>query len=88
MSVSLESVAAKYLTTKKLSSGTCKEYRGTVAKWTSWGKGVDVDQIGRVHLRDFIDWVLAVLSPRQDEEAVLSTDEPRRADAPQEPQGR
>lgn len=59
MSHSFESVAAKYLATKKLSSGTCKEYRSTVTKWTVWGKGVDVDQIGRVHLRDFLDWVHA-----------------------------
>jgi hypothetical protein len=57
MSHSFESVAAKYLNSKKLSSGTCKEYRGTVAKWIAWGKGVDVDQIGRTHLRDFLDWV-------------------------------
>jgi hypothetical protein len=57
MPISFESVAAKYLATKKLSSGTCKEYRGTVTKWTTWGKGVDVDQIGRVHLREFLDWV-------------------------------
>jgi integrase len=57
MSISFESVAAKYLATKKLSSGTCKEYRGTVTKWIAWGKGVDVDQVGRVHLRDFLDWV-------------------------------
>jgi hypothetical protein len=48
MPYTLESVAVKYLTAKKLSSGTCKEYRGTVAKWLAWGKGVDVDQIGRV----------------------------------------
>jgi hypothetical protein len=57
MSHSFESVAVKYLNSKKLSSGTCKEYRGTVAKWIAWGKGVDVDQIGRTHLRDFLDWV-------------------------------
>ena len=35
MSHSFESVAAKYLAAKKLSSGTCKEYRGTVTKWTA-----------------------------------------------------
>lgn len=57
MSHSIESVAAKYLNARKLSPGTCKEYRGTVTKWTAWGKGVNVDQIGRVHLRDFLDWV-------------------------------
>jgi hypothetical protein len=57
MSISFESVATKYLAAKQLSSGACKEYRGAVTKWIAWGKGVDVDQIGRVHLRDFLDWV-------------------------------
>jgi len=57
MSNSLEIVAEKYLASKKLSSGTCKEYRSAVTKWTAWGKGVDVDQIGRGDLRDFLDWV-------------------------------
>ena len=57
MSRSLDSVAAKCVVAKKLSSGTCKEYRGTVAKWIAWGNGVDVDQIGRTHLREFLDWV-------------------------------
>lgn len=55
MSNGFESVAVKYLATRKLSSGTCKEHRGTVTKWIAWGKGVD--QIGRVHLRDYLDWV-------------------------------
>ena len=55
MSISLEAVALKYLATKKLSSG--KEYRATVTKWTAWGKGVDVDQIERTHIREFLDWV-------------------------------
>ena len=57
MSISLENVAEKYLANKKLSSGTCKEYRSTVTKWIAWGKGVDVDEIGRTHLREFLDWV-------------------------------
>lgn len=57
MSISLEIAAKKYLATKKLSSGTCKEYRSTVTKWIAWGQGVDVDEIGRAHLRGFLDWV-------------------------------
>ena len=57
MSISLENVAEKYLASKKLSSGTCKEYRLTVTKWVAWGQGVDVDEIGRAHLRDYLDWV-------------------------------
>ena len=57
MSISVETTAAKYLTSKKLSGGTRKEYKSTVTKWTAWGKGVNVDQINRSHIRDFLDWV-------------------------------
>ena len=57
MSISLERVAEKYLVAKKLSEGTRKEYRSTVTKWLAWGQGVDVDQIERRHIRDFLDWV-------------------------------
>ena len=57
MSISLESVSAKYLTAKKLSGGTRKEYKSTVTKWTTWGNGVDVGEITRSHIRDFLDWV-------------------------------
>ncbi len=54
MSISLEKVAVKYLTTKKLSSGTCKAYRATVTKWIAWRNGVDeVARVSRTrqHLR-------------------------------------
>ena len=57
MSISLENVAERYLTARKLSSGTQKEYRSTITKWTAWGQGVEVVQIGRAHLREFVDWV-------------------------------
>ena len=57
MSISLEAVSAKYLTAKKLSGGTRKEYKSTITKWTAWGNGVDVDQIDRSHIREFLDWV-------------------------------
>ena len=57
MTIRLENVAEEYLSSRKLSSGTRKEYRSTVTKWIVWGQGVDVDQISRAHLRKFIDWV-------------------------------
>ena len=57
MSISLEKVAEKYLVAKKLSDGTQKEYRSTVTKWLTWGQGVDVDQVERHHIREFLDWV-------------------------------
>ena len=45
MTITLENVVVKYLAAKKLSAGTCKEYRSTATKWLAWGKGVDIDQI-------------------------------------------
>ena len=36
---SVEAISAKYLTAKKLSGGTRKEYNSTVTKWTAWGNG-------------------------------------------------
>ena len=53
MSNSVESISAKYLTAKKLSGGTRKEYKSTITKWTAGGNGVDVDEINRSHIRDF-----------------------------------
>jgi hypothetical protein len=60
MSISLQAASAKYLTAKKLSGGTRKEYKSTITKWITWGKGVDVDQINRSHIRDFLDWLSAL----------------------------
>ena len=57
MSITLPAVVEKYLLSKKLSSGTCKEYRATATKWLSWGKGVTLDRIERTHIREFLDWV-------------------------------
>ncbi len=57
MSNSVETISEKYLTAKKLSGGTRKKYKSTVTKWTAWGNGVEVDQINRSHIRDFLDWV-------------------------------
>jgi hypothetical protein len=37
MSISLEAASAKYLTAKKLSGGTRKEYKSTITKWIFWG---------------------------------------------------
>ena len=57
MTISLETVVAKYLDAKKLSGGTRKEYKSTIAKWLAWEGRVDVDKIERAHIREFLDWV-------------------------------
>ena len=59
MSSSLERVAEDYLVAKKLSDRPRKEYRSTATKWLSWGQGVNVDQIERQHIREFLDGVHA-----------------------------
>ncbi|MCA9190990.1 MAG: phage integrase N-terminal SAM-like domain-containing protein [Planctomycetales bacterium] len=57
MTINLETVFIRYLKAKKLSGGTCKEYKSTLTKWLSWGNGVEVEGIERSHVREFIDWV-------------------------------
>lgn len=57
MSLSLENFAIKYPVAKQLSSGTCKEYRGTVEKWLARERGPDVDRISRTDIRDFLDCI-------------------------------
>ena len=57
MSISFEKVAEKYFAARTLSEGTKKEYKSTVSKWLAWGYGVNVDQIDRTHIRDFLDYV-------------------------------
>ena len=57
MTISLETVVVKYLDAKKLSGGTRKEYKSTIAKWLAWEGRVDVDKIERTHIREFLDWV-------------------------------
>lgn len=57
MTFSFETIAIKYLSAKKLSGGTRKEYKSTLAKSLARGKGVEVDGIDRNHIRDFLDSV-------------------------------
>lgn len=37
MPIALKSVVDKYLVSRKLSTGTRKEYRSTATKWMAWG---------------------------------------------------
>jgi len=57
MSIKLETVFIHYLKAKKLSGGTRKEYKSTLAKWLAWGKDIEIGSIERTHIREFIDWV-------------------------------
>ena len=72
MSISFEAASAKYLTAKKLSGGTRKEYKSTITKWITWGEGVDVDPIGPGAAR------VAVPGPGTDGGAATAEEVPRR----------
>ena len=58
MPVNLETAVAMYLSAKeKLAPATRKDYKSTLKKWSTWGKGVDLDKLERSIIRDFLDWV-------------------------------
>jgi integrase len=57
MPVSLEAAIERYVTARRLSSGTRSEYFCTLRKWKEWGGAAPLDQLGRREIRDFLDWV-------------------------------
>ena len=57
MSISLETVVAKYLEAEILSRGTRKEYKSTIAKRLGWEGCAGVAEIEGTHVREFLDWV-------------------------------
>ena len=36
---------------------TRSEYHTTLKKWTEWGNGVPIEELGRKEVREFLDWV-------------------------------
>lgn len=57
MPTSLETVVAKYLSTRTPARGTRKVYQTTLRKWNEWGGGVPIENLGRSEIRGFLDWV-------------------------------
>ncbi|WP_145392213.1 site-specific integrase [Stieleria neptunia] len=57
MSTDFPSAARHYCIAKKHSKGTSDEYKATVRKWISWGQDVQLEQLSRSTIRDFLDWV-------------------------------
>jgi hypothetical protein len=57
MPTSLRSAISSYLAAGKPACGTRKEYQTTLRKWSDWGQGVPLEQLGRKELRNFLDWV-------------------------------
>lgn len=57
MPTTLRSVITQYLRVNKRASTTRSEYRTTLKKWSAWGNGVPIEQLGRREVREFLDWV-------------------------------
>ena len=59
MSMTLETVVARYLRSGHPAQRTREEYVTTLRKWQRWGGGTAIENLGRNELRAFLDWVHA-----------------------------
>jgi len=57
MPAPLRTAITRYLRTNNRARTTRSEYRTTLKKWTEWGNGVPIEEIGRKEVREFLDWV-------------------------------
>ena len=57
MPTTLSALVAKYLRSGRPTPGTRKEYCTTLRKWTLWGGGVPIEELGRTEIREFLDWL-------------------------------
>ena len=57
MSTSLRTAITKYLRGNSRAQRTCNEYHTTLKKWSEWGNGVPLEELGRKEVREFLDWV-------------------------------
>lgn len=57
MAILLKATVDDYLRAKSLARGTRNEYSSTVRKWEQWGCGVPIEELRRMHVREFLDWV-------------------------------
>lgn len=57
MQTTLNAAVQSYLRAKGLSRGTRNEYFSTLRKWEQWGNGVEIEELRRKSIREFLDWV-------------------------------
>ena len=57
MSTTLKAAVAKYLRAGRPARGTRDEYQTTLRKWSQWGDGISIEELGRKEIREFLDWV-------------------------------
>ena len=53
----LKTAVTEYLRVKESAQGTRNEYLTTLKKWTQWGHGVPLENLGRKEIREFLDWI-------------------------------
>jgi hypothetical protein len=57
MPTSLRSAITKYFRGNNRAQRTRNEYYTTLKKWSEWGNGVPLEELGRKEVREFLDWV-------------------------------
>jgi hypothetical protein len=57
----LNAAVESYLRAKKLFRGTRNEYSSTLRRWEQWGGGTPIEHLRRKDIREFLDWVYALI---------------------------
>jgi hypothetical protein len=57
MPTSLRTAVMKYFCGNNCAQRTRNEYHTTLKKWSEWGNGVPLEELGRKEVREFLDWV-------------------------------
>jgi len=57
MTLNFETLVNRYVQAKPLARGTRGEYACTLRKWKQWDRGVPIQDLSRVEIREFLDWV-------------------------------
>ena len=57
MPTTLRTAIAKYFRGNDRAPRTRNEYYTTLKKWSDWGNGVPLEELGRKEVREFLDWV-------------------------------
>lgn len=57
MSITLRALVQNYFRSANPARGTRAEHRTTIRKWSAWGGGVPIEELGRKQITDFLDWV-------------------------------
>jgi hypothetical protein len=57
MPTTLKTAITRYLRGNNRAKTTRSEYHTTLKKWTEWGNGLPIEELGRKEVREFLDWV-------------------------------